>query len=106
MRILFDQGTPLPLRKFLPGHEIKTAYQQGWDTLLNGDLLRVAEEARFDLLLTTDKNLAYQQNLTGRRIAIVVLGRNRWSLIQSEADRIAAAVNAATPGGYTLVEIS
>jgi hypothetical protein len=51
MRILFDQGTPVPLRKFLSGHEVKTAYQQGWSTLLNGDLLRVAEEAGFDLLL-------------------------------------------------------
>lgn len=106
MRILLDQGAPVPLRKLLPGHEIKTAYQQGWDTLLNGDLLRVAEEAGSDLLLTTDKNLANQQNLTGRRIAIVALGKTRWSLIQPEANRIAAAVNAATPGGYTLVEIS
>jgi len=105
MRILFDQGTPVPLRKFLPGHEIKTAYQQGWATLLNGDLLRAAEEAGFDLLLTTDKNLAYQQNLSGRRIAIVALGRNRWSLVQSAQGRIAAAVNAAKPGTYTLVEI-
>jgi hypothetical protein len=105
VRILFDQGTPVPLRKFLPGHEIKTAYQQGWDTLLNGDLLRVAEEAGFDVLLTTDKNLAYQQNLAGRRIAIVALGRNRWSLVQRAQVRIAAAVNAAKPGTYTLVEI-
>jgi len=82
MLILFGQGTPFPLRNFLPGHVIKTAYQQGWSGLLNGDLLRVAEEAGFNLLLTTDKNLAYQQNLTARRIAIVALGRNRWTLIQ------------------------
>jgi len=82
MLILFDQGTPFPFRKFLPGHVIKTAYRQGWGALLNGDLLRVAEEAGFDLLLTTDQNLAYQQNLTARRIAIVALGRNRWTLIQ------------------------
>ena len=64
------------------------------EPLLNGDLLRVAEEAGFDLLLTTDKNLAYQQNLTGRKIAIVALGRNRWSLIQAALDQIADAVNA------------
>jgi len=105
MLILFDQGTPLPLRKFLSGHVVKTAYQEGWSTLLNGDLLRVAEEAGFDLLLTADKNLAYQQNLAGRKIAIVVLGRNRWSLIQPELDRIVDAVNRANPGSYTLVEI-
>jgi hypothetical protein len=105
MLILFDQGTPFPLRKFLPGHVIKTAYQQGWSALLNGDLLRVAEEAGFDLLLTTDKNLAYQQNLTARKIAVVALGRNRWTLIQPELDRIAAVVNAATPGSYSLIDI-
>jgi hypothetical protein len=105
MRILFDQGTPVPLRKFLPGHIIKTAYQEGWSTLLNGDLLRVAEEAGFDLLLTADKSLAYQQNLAGRKIAIVALGRNRWSLIQPELERIVDAVNRAKPGSYMLVEI-
>jgi hypothetical protein len=105
MLILFDQGTPLVLRKFLPGHVIKTAYQQGWSTFLNGDLLRVAEESGFDLLLTTDKNLAYQQNLTGRKIAIVALGRNRWILIQPQLGRIAAVVNAATPGSYSLIDI-
>jgi|CZKJ01.1.fsa_nt_gi hypothetical protein len=105
MRILFDQGTPVPLRKFLSGHVVKTAYQEGWSTLLNGDLLRVAEEAGFDLLLTADKNLAYQQNLAGRKMAIVALGRNRWSLIQPELDRIVAAVNRSKPGSYTLVEI-
>ena len=105
MRILFDQGTPVPLRKFLSGHVVKTAYQEGWSTLLNGDLLRVAEEAGFDLLLTADKNLAYQQNLAGRKMAIVALGRNRWSLIQPELDRIVAAVNRSKPGSYTLGEI-
>jgi hypothetical protein len=92
MRILFDQGTPVPLRKYLPGHVIKSAYEQGWSTLLNGDLLRVAEQAGFEVLLTTDKNLAYQQNLAGRKIAVVVLGRNRWSLVKRQADRIARAV--------------
>jgi hypothetical protein len=105
MRILFDQGTPVPLRKFLSGHVVKTAYQEGWSTLLNGDLLRVAEEAGFDILLTADKNLAYQQNLAGRKISIVALGRNRWSLIQPELDRIVDAVKHAQPGSYTLVEI-
>jgi hypothetical protein len=105
MLILFDQGTPFPLRKFLPGHVLKTAYQQGWSALLNGDLLRIAEEAGFDLLLTTDKNLAYQQNLRGRKIAVVALGKTRWSLIEPELDRIAAVVNAALPGSYSLIDI-
>ena len=105
MLILFDQGTPVGIRNSLPGHDVKTARQQGWSTLLNGELLRVAEEAGFDVLLTTDKNLAYQQNLSNRTIAIVALGRNRWSLIQPALQRIAEAVSAAKPGSYTLVEI-
>jgi hypothetical protein len=105
MRILFDQGTPVQLRRYLPGHVIKTAYEQGWSTLLNGELLRVAEEAGFDVLLTTDKNLAYQQNLAARKIAVVALGKNKWSLIEREVDRIAQAVNAATSGSYTLIDV-
>jgi hypothetical protein len=63
MLILFDQGTPDPLRRFLRGHRVISAREQGWSTLVNGELLRVAEQAGFDLFLTTDKNLFYQQNL-------------------------------------------
>jgi len=81
MRILFDQGTPVGIRNSLRDHEVATARQQGWSTLLNGELLRLAEEAGFDVLLTTDQNLAYQQNLRNRKIAIVALTRNRWSLV-------------------------
>jgi hypothetical protein len=77
MLVLFDQGTPVGIRDSLPTHTVRTAHEQGWSTLLNGDLLRVAEQAGFDVLLTTDKNLVYQQNLSEREIAIVVLGRNR-----------------------------
>ena len=105
MLILFDQGTPVGVRDCLHEHVVKTAREQGWSTLLNGELLRVAEEAKFDVLLTTDKNLIYQQNLSNRKIAIVILGRNRWSLIQRMLPEIAAAINAAKPGSYTLVEI-
>jgi hypothetical protein len=106
MLILFDQGTPVAIRNALSGHVVKTAYEQGWSTLLNGELLRVAEEAGFDVLLTTDKNLAYQQNLSGRKIAIVALSRNRWSLIEPVLGRIAEIVGQARPGSYVLVEIS
>jgi hypothetical protein len=76
MRIIFDQATPVPIRPYLQNHSLRTAAQEGWDKLRNGDLLTAAEAAGFDLLLTTDKNICYQQNLAGRRIAIVVLGRN------------------------------
>ncbi len=72
MRILFDQGTPAPLRHALTGHSVSTAYEKGWDQLGNGDLLNAAEAA-FDVFVTTDQNLRFQQNLTGRRLAILVL---------------------------------
>jgi hypothetical protein len=82
MRIIFDQATPVPIRTYLKGHTVRTAAQQGWDTLRNGDLLTAAEEAGFDVLLTTDKNMLYQQNLVGRKIAIVVLGQQQWPLLR------------------------
>jgi len=106
MLILFDQGTPVGIRESLHGHVIKTAQEQGWNRLLNGELLRQAEEAGFDVLLTTDKNLVYQQNLSERKIAIIVLGRSRWSLIERVLERVVAAVDAAKPGTYNLIEIS
>ena len=105
MRILFDQGTPVGIRDSLSEHFVRTVRQQGWSTFLNGDLLRAAEEAGFDVLLTTDKNLAYQQNLRNCKIAVVVLGRSRWSLIQPALHRISAAVSVAKPGNYTVIEI-
>ncbi len=77
MRVLFDQATPVPIRAYLEGHSARTAAQQGWDRLRNGDLLTVAEDDGFHVLLTTDKNMRYQQNLTGRKIAVVVLGRQQ-----------------------------
>jgi hypothetical protein len=82
MRILFDQATPVPIRSFLKHHAVRTAAQQGWDKLRNGDLLTVAEQAGFDLLLTTDKNMRYQQNLAGRKIAIVVLAQQQWPYLR------------------------
>ena len=74
-------------------------------TLSNGDLLRAAEEAEFDVLLTTDNSLQYQQNLEGRKLAILVLSRNRWQMVQRMIPKIVAAVNAATPGSYLMIEV-
>jgi hypothetical protein len=105
MLIIFDQATPVPIRPFLEGHTVRTAAQQGWDRLRNGDLLIAAEEAGFDLLLTTDKNMRYQQNLVGRRIAVVVLGRQQWPQLRSHIQRVVDAVNAAAPGSFVEVEI-
>lgn len=105
MRILFDQGTPVAIRRSFPEHTVRTAREQGWSTLLNGNLLRVAEQPSFEVLLATDTNLRYQQNMKGRRLAIVALSRNRWSVVRPMLDQIVAAVKAAKPGTFTLVEI-
>jgi predicted nuclease of predicted toxin-antitoxin system len=106
MRILFDHGTPAPLIPFLEGHTVTKAKDAGWDKLANGELLKAAENAGFDLLLTTDKNMAAQQNLKGRAIAIVVLGNSQWRIVQRYVRRIAASVNAATSGSCAEVEIT
>src|SRR5277367_3731456 len=105
MRVLFDQATPLPLRAYLDRHEVRTASQQGWATFKNGDLLTAAEAAGFEVLLTTDKNMRYQQNLKGRQIAFVVIGNQQWPTLRRHVEGVVAAVNAATPGSYTEVEI-
>jgi hypothetical protein len=105
MLILFDHGTPAPLRSSLPGHNIKRTQDLGWDRFSNGELLTAAEQAGFELLLTTDKNIRYQQNLTGRKIAIVVLGTSQWPVLRLHVQQVVTAVNAATPGSYTEVDI-
>ncbi len=87
------------------GHTVTECRERGWDALSNGELLAAAESAGFEVLLTTDKNVRYQQNLAGRRIAIVVLGKGRWRLIRPLLAEVANAVNSAKPGGYTEVEI-
>jgi Domain of unknown function (DUF5615) len=105
MRILFDHGTPSGIARSLLGHEVTTVKERGWDRISNGELLKVAEDAGFDILLTTDKRIRYQQNLTGRKIAIVVLGNSAWPVVRLYGDRITLAVNAATSGGYAEVDI-
>ena len=106
MLIIFDQATPVPIRPYLEGHTVCTAAQQGWDRLRNGDLLNAAEDAGFDVLLTTDKNMRYQQNLAGRKIAIVVLGQQQWPQLRPHIQRVVEAVNASTPGSFVEVEVS
>jgi predicted nuclease of predicted toxin-antitoxin system len=105
MLILFDNGIPAPLRRALKGHVVVEAFERGWGRLLNSELIAAAEAARFDVLLTTDKNIRYQQNLRGRKIAFVVLGNQQWPTLRRYVDKVLAAVNAATPGSYTEVDI-
>jgi hypothetical protein len=105
MLILFVQGTPRGIARSLASHTAKEARATGWDTLENGELLAAAKKAGFDVLITTDKNIAYQQNLGNRKIAIVALGKARWGPIRPQIAEILAAVNAAKPGSLTLVKI-
>jgi len=81
------------------------AIERGWDRLANGELIAVAEAAGFEILLTTDKNIRYQQNLTGRKIAFVVIGNQQWPTLRRYVDRVVAAVDTATRGSYAEVEI-
>jgi hypothetical protein len=105
MLILFDNGTPAPLRYALKSHVVVEAIERGWDRLVNGELIAKAEAAGFDVLLTTDKNMRYQQNLTGRKIAFVVIGNQQWPILRRYVERVVAAVNVATPGSFAEVEI-
>ena len=103
MKVLLDACTPRPLREFLPDHSVKTAQEMAWGELKNGDLLREAE-TQFDALITTDQNLRYQQQLRGRKLAILVLPTNDWPTIRSNAKAVATKVAGLKPGDF--VELS
>jgi len=105
VKVLFDQGTPKPLRRSLRGHEIETAYERGWSTLANGELIAQAEAAGFDILVTTDRQLRYQQNLSQRQLAIVVLTTTQLPRIRAATSLIQEALDRAESGSYIEVEI-
>src|ERR1035438_5477981 len=81
MLILLDHSTPAPLRYELKGHEVVETVERGWERLANGALLDAAEAAGFELSVNADKNIRYHQNLTGRKISIVVLGKAQWTVV-------------------------
>jgi hypothetical protein len=93
------------LRALLPQHEVSTAFELGWSRLKNGELLDAAQEAGFAVLVTTDSNLKYQQNLSGRRIAVVTLLSTSWPRIERAAPSVLRAISASSPGSYIEVEI-
>jgi predicted nuclease of predicted toxin-antitoxin system len=105
MKILFDQGTPAPLRRHLAGHVVDTAHEKKWSNLSNGDLLDEAVRNGYQLLITTDQNLRYQQNLADRQLAIIVLLSTSWPRIRLRISDIQAAVNAITFGDYVEIPI-
>src|SRR5262245_4288488 len=100
MKLLFDQGTPFPLRNYLPHHLVETAYEKGWSNLKNGDLLTQAEAEGFDVLITTDQNLRYQQNLAGRKLSVIVLMTTSWPRIKNHTDLVVQAIDNVHPGSY------
>jgi len=105
MRILFDQGTPVPLRRHLTDHSVDTAFERGWSDLQNGDLLDAAEEEGYELLITTDRNIKYQQNLSYRQLAILVLLSTSWPRIRLRIAEIAVAISGIGPGSYDEIAI-
>jgi predicted nuclease of predicted toxin-antitoxin system len=106
MRILFDQGTPAPLRRHLHPHSVDTVAERDWSTATNGDLLRLAEDDDYDVFITTDQNLRYQQNLKGRRLGLVVLMATSWPKIQKHIPAIELAITGVVGGGYKEVAIT
>jgi glutamate racemase len=103
MRILFDQGTPAPLRSALANHSVATAHEMGWSQLGNGELLAAAEAASFELLVTTDQQLRHQQNLSRRTLAILVLPTTSWPLIRQNIAAILKSIQSASAG--SLIEV-
>lgn len=99
MKVLFDQGTPVPLRKYLVGHSVETVFERGWERLTNGDLL-AATENNYDLFITTDQNLRYQQNRTGRSLIILILPTTSWPIIQRHTPKIASVIATIKPGDF------
>ena len=105
MRILFDQGTPVPLRKYLTEHSVTIAYEEGWSNLSNGDLLKSAEDKGYQIFVTTDRNLRYQQNLSDRQMAIVVLLSTSWPKIRTQTDKVCGVINEIKLGDYAEISI-
>ncbi len=105
MKILFDQGTPAPLRHHLAGHSVDTAYERGWSDLRNGDLLTRAEENGYELPIITDQNIRYQQNLAGRPLGILVLRSTSWPRMQLRIEDIRIVVDGMQPGDYKEISV-
>ena len=105
MKVLFDHGTPRPLRRHLRGHDADTAADKGWETLTNGELIDRAEQEGYEVLITNDQKLRYQQNLAGRRLAVIVLRKNNWPRVRLKTEEILAALEEIQPGQLREVDI-
>ena len=98
MRILFDHDTPRTLRRYLVEHTVHTANERGWAELRNGNLLDNAERDGYEIVITADQSMRYQQNMAGRQVAVIVLLSNRWPRVQLRIEEIRAALEGMEPG--------
>ena len=98
MRILFDVNIPEPLRHYIADHTVDTADEKGWARIRNGNLLDNAERDGYEVLLTADHSMRYQQNMTSRQVAVIVLLSNRWPRVQLRIEEIRAALEGLAPG--------
>lgn len=105
MRVLFDKNVPYGTRHFLPNHQVETVDDHGWSRISNGELLKTAEASGFEVVLTADQNILYQQTLVGRKIALVVFGSNIWPIVRNYEATIKEQVDAALPGSYAFIEM-
>jgi predicted nuclease of predicted toxin-antitoxin system len=104
VRILIEQNVSARLARLLTGHDVVHASQMGWAELTNGDLLTTAEIDGFELMITADQNIRYQQNLSGRRIALLILGTNHLDILFASVERIRSAIDHVSVGGHLIVE--
>jgi hypothetical protein len=103
--ILLDESVPAALRRLLPGHDVRSTSYMGWSGLKNGELIARAESEGFEIVVTADQSILYQQNMTGRRLSLIVLDTNFWPAIRAAHQSIAAAIEAATPGNCATVAV-
>jgi predicted nuclease of predicted toxin-antitoxin system len=105
LRVLFDKNVPYGARHFLSNHQVETVDDRGWARISNGELLQTAEAAGFEVVVTADQNIVYQQTLAGRKIALVILGSNIWPIVRHHEIAIREQVDAAVPGSYAFIEM-
>ena len=105
MKVLLDENLPHRLRNAIAAHEVFTVRYQGWSGLKNGELLGAAERGGFELFLTGDQTISYEQNLAGRRMAVLVLSAIEWHIISQCLPVIQAAIDAAAPGSHRIIEV-
>lgn len=106
LRVLFDKNVPYPLKRHLIDCQVQTAEDEGWGQISNGALIECAERVGYQILLTCDQNVHYQQNMTHRTISMVVLGSNIWPTIRPKIGEIAAALKRASSGSFEFIEIA